>query len=484
MDTMNKTPAVEEVLDTLGDFFIEKITSNASESDKNQDDVVQTESESEEDISDQFQSGSFDDVIVILNSDDEGPTQYGNQQKDTKTDIRSKKCSEKNAETKVVRKLKKLSSKGKPVKPVPKGSSSIFRCGTCRKRFSSKKKLQIHSKTHSSGGEKPYKCNYCSRVFRDNYKLKRHLLIHTGENPFLCYICQKGFNRRDRMQHHMMTHTGEKTFACDICDKGFARKDKLQRHILTHSDRLYTCDVCKKGFGSRYKLKEHVKKSHAESEEEEEEEEESSDEDIPLKQVVGKVHKLDGDEGTENLAAREVCLKTAVVKIERLNEVMVTPSKKSYKCKKCNKEFQSKDSLKLHVRAHKNKKESPHKCSKCKKGFPTKGSLKIHKLSHKGEKPHKCTVCERRFQAKDLLKAHMKTHRHRNEMLFKCETCQEDFQSTHKLEMLLFDYKSKAEVSLVKNHTHVIYMKGSSKPAKHASQAFAIKKRKSYLVIC
>lgn len=46
-------------------------------------------------------------------------------------------------------------------------------------------------------------CKYCLKDFSDVYKLRRHLLLHTGEKPFSCELCGKDFNRKDVLRVHM-----------------------------------------------------------------------------------------------------------------------------------------------------------------------------------------------------------------------------------------------------------------------------------------
>ena len=42
-------------------------------------------------------------------------------------------------------------------------------------------------------GEKPHKCEFCSKAFADPGYLTKHRRIHTGERPYQCDLCDKTF---------------------------------------------------------------------------------------------------------------------------------------------------------------------------------------------------------------------------------------------------------------------------------------------------
>lgn len=72
---------------------------------------------------------------------------------------------------------------------------------------------------------------YCGRAFKDNFKLKRHMLSHTGEKRFFCEFCGKGFSLDFNLKTHIRTHTGEKPYACGFgCGKRFNQCSNLGSH--------------------------------------------------------------------------------------------------------------------------------------------------------------------------------------------------------------------------------------------------------------
>ena len=63
-----------------------------------------------------------------------------------------------------------------------------FRCGECRKEFSSRSALKMHAVVHS--GEKPFKCDQCFSAFGYASNLQHHKKsIHAGGRAHNCEIC-------------------------------------------------------------------------------------------------------------------------------------------------------------------------------------------------------------------------------------------------------------------------------------------------------
>lgn len=92
--------------------------------------------------------------------------------------------------------------------------SPFFSCRFCPFSTDSSKAVAQHLCIRMStcqgrsrmGGERPYRCGFCSSAFYQRAHLDGHILTHTGEKPFRCAICEQAFSRKSNMLRHMKTH--------------------------------------------------------------------------------------------------------------------------------------------------------------------------------------------------------------------------------------------------------------------------------------
>lgn len=54
----------------------------------------------------------------------------------------------------------------------------------------------------SVGKSKP-RCEFCNKVFMNQYSLLLHRKVHTGDNPFECLFCEKTYRRKSDLKTHV-----------------------------------------------------------------------------------------------------------------------------------------------------------------------------------------------------------------------------------------------------------------------------------------
>ena len=142
-------------------------------------------------------------------------------------------------------------------------------CEVCGKVFKClskniKSRYQEHMFTHT--GERPYKCQFCDRGFRDRSTRRKHERTHTGEKPYPCTICDRAFSQLRLLRNHIRTHTGERPYACELCPLSFAKSCNLKYHMRVHTkEKPYSCSLCKRSFTQSGTYHKHMRR-HTEAE--------------------------------------------------------------------------------------------------------------------------------------------------------------------------------------------------------------------------
>ena len=99
---------------------------------------------------------------------------------------------------------------------------------------------------------------------------------------------------------------------------------------------------------------------------------------------------------------------------------------RKFPCTVCNRSFDKRDRLRIHV-LHVHEKHRPHQCTECGKRFSQSSSLNKHMRVHSGERPYKCPHCVKAFTASSILRTHIRQHS--GEKPFKCRHCGRAFAS-------------------------------------------------------
>ncbi|XP_023333558.1 zinc finger protein 2 homolog isoform X3 [Eurytemora carolleeae] len=122
-------------------------------------------------------------------------------------------------------------------------TSLVFRCcmKNCSKVFPSQELLSSHRKIVHEFKDKtetevenaePFICS-CGVSFSSSRTLKKHQKTsHTSGGPFKCSLCSKGFKNDCSLMKHILDHTDVKMrHICDYCSKVCERPSDLAKHL-------------------------------------------------------------------------------------------------------------------------------------------------------------------------------------------------------------------------------------------------------------
>ncbi|OXA47567.1 zinc finger protein 25 [Folsomia candida] len=213
---------------------------------------------------------------------------------------------------------------------------------------------------------KKWDCSECSKSFKANKYLTKHMVTHDPDAKVKCEVCGTFSKNRIALSSHMRTfHSNRKRPSCDTCHRVFFDLRYLRKHIDTvHStmDRpRFPCTFsgCEKTFLNKGYMAHHVKTEHAQN-----------------------------------------------------------PAR--FPCKLCGKEFKTRSHLKQHIPSHTT--EKPYNCATCGRGFAHKGQMKNHEMTHFGKSARdvsKCHLCPKTFLTRNGLQGHIRVV-HENQRNYPC----------------------------------------------------------------
>uniref|UniRef100_A0A3B4WS73 Zinc finger protein 14-like n=1 Tax=Seriola lalandi dorsalis TaxID=1841481 RepID=A0A3B4WS73_SERLL len=368
-----------------------------------------------------------------------------------------------------VHEKEELSSNSKEEDPGDPSTSDMMsenkNCGLCGKYFARRVDMDRHMKSHSE--DRPYKCSFCEKKFKNPYVLKRHQkeICKSRElkkpkrketqrpNPQppsegstegkICPICSRILPCTADIAKHLRSHSEERPFICVTCEKGFKYKDTLKKHQIIHVEQILA-EADTRNCDDTSSLDK--KESNLEVPTDTTEESPSA----PVQKVNKKALKVCpkpflcwqcgkcyrsaseltvhmGTHSEEKPWACSDCDMTYRTRLQLTNHIEQIHMGVRYPCNSCGKQFMKETSLKRHELIHTG--ERPHQCTVCGKTFLTANELRLHNRYHTGERPYKCEVCGKAFIQSGYLKSHMRIHT--GEKPFKCDICDKGFRLSY-----------------------------------------------------
>ena len=234
---------------------------------------------------------------------------------------------------------------------------------------------------------------------------------------YQCKDCNLNFSTQMKYQKHVANVHGD--FNCKECNKDFPTKLQYSKHMNNvHSESVknrriiknaqgesVTCEKCFKVFKDKYNMKQHVQNVH---------------EDIrkyKCKLCNAGFHKMSGLK--KHMEKETSCIETPDSKDGAHEDKKIL-----FQCERCGKDFNSKVTLRTHMKhIHEGIGKDFH-CEKCSYTAYSQSILNNHiQVVHEGVRNHICDLCGKTYGDKRNLRNHILAI-HEDVKMFQCDKCE------------------------------------------------------------
>ncbi|XP_061385057.1 zinc finger protein 239-like isoform X2 [Danaus plexippus] len=266
----------------------------------------------------------------------------------------------------------------------------------------------------------------CLQTDSENEKkeIKKSWRYKPKRTPTYCNICRIDFKTLEKFSEHSSQEHGIESglYKCFGCEKRFKNRKTRLGHELKICKNLkngYRCGICNRYLPRRGLYETHMRDHRG---------------NVPMKlpNDLFKCRKCDKVFDTNDNLSRHVsehdlnednyiCEKCGRVftRKDYLHKHKLTHTgEKQHTCPHCDFRTIQRSSLIVHIRKHTG--ERPYKCSVCPQRCISSSNLRAHQQRHLGLKVHECTICNKKFGYKISLKEHMSTHAPSS---YSCDQC-------------------------------------------------------------
>ncbi|XP_046970186.1 zinc finger protein 729-like [Vanessa cardui] len=342
------------------------------------------------------------------------------------------------------------------------GDTEIYpkkvKCHICYKAFHLQVKLDCHLRTQheiktfkkACEGKQEIVCDYCFKVFENEYALSTHKIYHRTVGYYGCIYCNRKFNTmtlyRKHKNHHFSQLNVDNPTKCEHCDETFVAFREMIYHmrdvhgddkewiVLPKESIEEKCNICQKTFFNLHRHLDYHEENRCKK---------CGEYFFSRADYDNHLCAIDSDEEvteTNTNGVRSVyeecsfCFKPVTRKNSKRLHDQIHRGSGSISCRFCSLKFKTMDAFNIHAFSHRSRKykKKPIKCRKCGEQFVKYGPFIKHmKIVHKCSKklhyratvmPEKCVVCNGDFPN---LHNHYRAH-----LQNQCQQCLKYFTSS------------------------------------------------------
>ena len=119
----------------------------------------------------------------------------------------------------------------------------LYACKLCAELLHKQCKHAIEREAVPKNETKPT-CEICGETFEHKGLIREHKSQrHPSASPFSCKICSKWFKSEKNVKKHMHLFHNTEWLKCKFCDKEFNQKKVMEEHLKIHSKRFIKVNV-------------------------------------------------------------------------------------------------------------------------------------------------------------------------------------------------------------------------------------------------